>query len=87
LFLAFGFRRSICPVLTRIGRSERNQDAAIGSVWTPPGHLSPDDVPLLVWFSDIRDPNAALPVTVAHLSELLGDNAHLAEGHVEITTE
>ena len=47
--------------------------------------LSPDNMPLLLWLSDIADPKTARPITTAHIPELVGPNARLASVSIEMT--
>lgn len=50
-------------------------------------HLSPDNMPQLVWFSNISDPSTARKITPADIPELFGPNARLSNATVEITSD
>ena len=47
--------------------------------------LTPDDLPLFLWFSDIANPATARVVKPADFSTVIGDETRLARAQVEIT--
>jgi hypothetical protein len=49
--------------------------------------LSPDNMPPLIWLSDIADPKTARRITTAHIPELLGAKARLASIYIEMTND
>ena len=49
--------------------------------------LSSDNMPLLIWFSNIASLHTAKPITAAHIPELLGSDARLSEAYVEMTDD
>ncbi len=49
--------------------------------------LTPDNMPLLVWFSDKTRPETARRFRVEEMAELLGGSARLLEAYVEITRD
>lgn len=49
--------------------------------------LAADNMPRLIWFSDIADPNTARKLMADDLPALLGSGARLAAAYVEITRD
>jgi len=49
--------------------------------------LTPDNMPRLIWFSDIRDPRTAHKLLVKGIDKTLGPTARLADTSVEITRD
>lgn len=50
-------------------------------------NLTPDNMPRLIWFSDVRDPKTLRVIKAADIPELFGSNARLASAYVEITRD
>lgn len=49
--------------------------------------LAPDNMPRLIWFSDVADPKTARVIYPADIPRLFGPGAHLAAAYVEITRD
>ncbi len=50
-------------------------------------HLSTDNMPRLIWFSDIADPKTAKKLQVSEIPELFGPSARLVDATVEIARD
>lgn len=69
------------------GNSSTNQELPKLSHLTGLRHLSPDNMPQLVWFSNVADPRTARKIMPADIAELFGPNARLSDATVEITRD
>jgi hypothetical protein len=50
-------------------------------------NLTPDNMPLLIWFANAADPATARVFKAEHIAGLFGPTARLAAAHVEITSD
>jgi hypothetical protein len=54
---------------------------------TESANLTPDNMPLFIWFADKSDPESGREVKPGDFSSVIGDRAHLASAKVQITND